>query len=118
MDEARKGELAGASESIEPDVGKGIPLSKKSERDEKAGAGIEPANSGFADRSLTTWLPRRCSGSGGYRVTQLCQRWCRNQLPWRVVARAPETGAHIPADTSRVTWEISRSALSRRRRSR
>src|SRR5436309_15871063 len=26
----------------------------------KAGAGIEPANSGFADRDLTTWLPRRC----------------------------------------------------------
>src|SRR5437016_13751077 len=25
----------------------------------EAGAGIEPANSGFADRSLTTWLPRR-----------------------------------------------------------
>ena len=23
------------------------------------GAGIEPANSGFADRDLTTWLPRR-----------------------------------------------------------
>jgi hypothetical protein len=26
---------------------------------EEAGAGIEPANSGFADRDLTTWLPRR-----------------------------------------------------------
>jgi hypothetical protein len=25
----------------------------------KAGAGIEPANSGFADRGLTTWLPRQ-----------------------------------------------------------
>jgi hypothetical protein len=25
----------------------------------EAGAGIEPANSGFADRDLTTWLPRR-----------------------------------------------------------
>jgi hypothetical protein len=24
----------------------------------EAGAGIEPANSGFADRDLTTWLPR------------------------------------------------------------
>src|SRR5207253_3703840 len=24
----------------------------------EAGSGIEPANSGFADRSLTTWLPR------------------------------------------------------------
>jgi hypothetical protein len=27
--------------------------------DFEAGAGIEPANSGFADRDLTTWLPRR-----------------------------------------------------------
>ena len=27
----------------------------------KAGAGIEPANSGFADRDLTTWLPRHCA---------------------------------------------------------
>jgi hypothetical protein len=25
----------------------------------KAGTGIEPVNSGFADRGLTTWLPRR-----------------------------------------------------------
>jgi hypothetical protein len=29
----------------------------------EAGAGIEPANSGFADRDLTTWLPRRCARS-------------------------------------------------------
>ena len=26
---------------------------------EEAGAGIEPANRGFADPDLTTWLPRR-----------------------------------------------------------
>ena len=38
---------------------RGIQLSTKSERDVEAGAGIEPANSGFADRDLTTWLPRR-----------------------------------------------------------
>ena len=37
---------------------KKIGLSTKTAHDEKAGAGIEPANSGFADRSLTTWLPR------------------------------------------------------------
>jgi hypothetical protein len=54
-----KGELAGASESIEPVHGTKAPLSNKPERDQKAGAGIEPANSGFADRDLTTWLPRR-----------------------------------------------------------
>ena len=28
-------------------------------RSREAGAGIEPTNSGFADRCLTTWLPRR-----------------------------------------------------------
>ena len=33
----------------------------------EAGAGIEPANSGFADRDLTTWLPRR-SARTHYRV--------------------------------------------------
>ena len=54
-----EGELAGASESIEPARGMKTPLSTKPERDLEAGAGIEPANSGFADRDLTTWLPRR-----------------------------------------------------------
>ncbi len=34
-------------------------MSTKSEHVVKAGAGIEPANSGFADRDLTTWLPRQ-----------------------------------------------------------
>src|SRR6266566_8199845 len=28
-------------------------------QENEAGAGIEPANSGFADRDLTTWLPRQ-----------------------------------------------------------
>ena len=60
MDEARKGELAAASESIEPACEAKASLSTKPERDFEAGAGIEPANSGFADRDLTTWLPRRC----------------------------------------------------------
>ena len=36
-----------------------MPLSIETERNIEAGAGIEPANSGFADRDLTTWLPRR-----------------------------------------------------------
>src|SRR5437899_832525 len=38
----------------------------------EAGAGIEPANSGFADRDLTTWLPRRCE-QGQYRCSGLYQ---------------------------------------------
>jgi hypothetical protein len=60
IDEARKGELSGESESIEPACEAKTLLSTKAERDLEAGAGIEPANSGFADRDLTTWLPRRC----------------------------------------------------------
>ncbi len=32
----------------------------------QAGAGIEPTNSGFADRCLTTWLPRRRSRMAEY----------------------------------------------------
>ena len=35
-------------------------LGRKTLASLEAGAGIEPANSGFADRDLTTWLPRRC----------------------------------------------------------
>jgi hypothetical protein len=58
IDEARKGELSGESESIEPAYEVRAPLSTKTERNVEAGAGIEPANSGFADRDLTTWLPR------------------------------------------------------------
>jgi hypothetical protein len=54
-----EGELAGASESIEPARRKKASLSNETERNIEAGAGIEPANSGFADRDLTTWLPRR-----------------------------------------------------------
>src|SRR5205807_9448815 len=42
----------------------------------KAGAGIEPANSGFADRDLTTWLPRQ-RASGQYQCSSACikRRW-------------------------------------------
>ena len=59
IDEARKGELAAASESIEPACKAKAPLSTKPEHDLEAGAGIEPANRGFADPDLTTWLPRQ-----------------------------------------------------------
>src|SRR5438132_13965635 len=47
-----------ASESIESTRKAKAPLSSRPALVFKAGAGIEPANSGFADRSLTTWLPR------------------------------------------------------------
>jgi hypothetical protein len=59
LDEARKGELSGDRELIEPVRGIKTTLFSDTERDLEAGAGIEPANSGFADRDLTTWLPRR-----------------------------------------------------------
>ncbi len=65
-----KDELAGASESIEPARRK-TPLSNKPERDAEAGAGIEPANSGFADRDLTTWLPRRLARADNIVVAAL-----------------------------------------------
>jgi hypothetical protein len=35
----------------------------------EAGAGIEPANSGFADRDLTTWLPRHLRGDASIQHT-------------------------------------------------
>ena len=47
------------------------PVSSKSERRAKAGAGIEPANSGFADRDLTTWLPRRLAKADNIVVAAL-----------------------------------------------
>jgi hypothetical protein len=37
----------------------------------EAGAGIEPANSGFADRDLTTWLPRRLARADNIVVAAL-----------------------------------------------
>ena len=41
---------------------------------QEAGAGIEPANSGFADRDLTTWLPRRLRGANYPGLRCECQR--------------------------------------------
>ncbi len=48
------------------------PCNRCNERE--AGAGIEPANRGFADLDLTTWLPRRLSESEPRRALQKCQR--------------------------------------------
>ena len=41
---------------------------------EEAGAGIEPANRGFADPDLTTWLPRRNREPERRRARWACQR--------------------------------------------
>jgi hypothetical protein len=37
----------------------GVTSSRRFPQEDEAGTGIEPVNSGFADRGLTTWLPRR-----------------------------------------------------------
>ena len=66
-----EGEFAGASESIEPARRKKASLSNEAERNIEAGAGIEPANSGFADRDLTTWLPRRLARADNIVVAAL-----------------------------------------------
>jgi hypothetical protein len=58
IDEARHGKVSGESESIELHPRTSAPVSSTAEHVVEAGAGIEPANSGFADRDLTTWLPR------------------------------------------------------------
>ena len=39
--------------------GRNVMVSLPSQILREAGTGIEPVNSGFADRGLTTWLPRR-----------------------------------------------------------
>ena len=72
-DEARKGELAAASESIEPALRTKSPFLSKPARELEAGAGIEPANRGFADPDLTTWLPRQLSGEEVSSLTKWCQ---------------------------------------------
>ena len=52
----------------------------------EARAGIEPANSGFADRCLTTWLPRRKSVLSYFPPYS----WTRRRISlWRKTIRAP-----------------------------
>ena len=68
-----KGERAGARESIEPE-GESKPVVQQTAHVDEAGAGIEPANRGFADPDLTTWLPRPC---GGERESRSGQRSCQ-----------------------------------------
>ena len=69
------------------------------EKDSEAGAGIEPANSGFADRSLTTWLPRH---QRKLRVT--CDPTVSTSpvSGERKLAGAPAIGAQIRAKRSAI----------------
>src|SRR6266481_5895647 len=83
IDEAPEGELAGASESIEPARRKKASSSNETERNIEAGAGIEPANSGFADRDLTTWLPRRCVRANNIVVAALVSSADRRSIDIR-----------------------------------
>jgi hypothetical protein len=43
----------------------------------EAGAGIEPANRGFADPDLTTWLPRPLNANGEYEGRIAVSIWPR-----------------------------------------
>ena len=54
------GEFAAAKKIWPNESGGGDSATAKFE----AGAGIEPANRGFADPDLTTWLPRRLKANG------------------------------------------------------
>ena len=59
IDKARQGKVSGRKRiNRTRSWNKGPGVSSKAEHVVEAGAGIEPANSGFADRDLTTWLPR------------------------------------------------------------
>ena len=82
------------SESIEPACGAKAPLSTKPERDFEAGAGIEPANSGFADRDLTTWLPRRLAKADNIVVAALVS----TRESFR--SQAPSIETHVLAATT------------------
>jgi hypothetical protein len=52
----------------------------------EAGTGIEPVSSGFADRGLTTWLPRRIAHGPAQRKqgVQVLLGWLQSQ--WRAKA--------------------------------
>ena len=54
------------AKQIEPIREPDSTFSTKTEPVVEAGAGIEPANSGFADRDLTTWLPRQVAEDVNY----------------------------------------------------
>ena len=96
-------ERTGVSESIEPVRGTGTLWRNKPEHFVEAGAGIEPANSGFADRDLTTWLPRRVARADNIVVAALV-----SSAEDREMAFAPANGftlalLHFNASTNPIS---------------
>jgi hypothetical protein len=80
----------------------------------EARAGIEPAHKGFADLSLTTWVPRLWQGRLGYLILILFAPFHRSQSGWRRRAEwsgrrdlnsrpSPWQGDALPLSYSRVT---------------
>ena len=67
----------------------------------EARAGIEPANSGFADRCLTTWLPRRRTFNLGRGRGFLKPRWRLDTRTYRVVSIRL---MHVPAALGVRRW--------------
>ncbi len=61
----------------------------------EAGAGIEPTNSGFADRCLTTWLPRHYATGEYERSAKVSTKWPFGQLRiWEVASPSEKPGGH------------------------
>src|SRR4249920_2802463 len=83
-----------------------IPLSTKPERDLEAGAGIEPANSGFADRDLTTWLPRRLARADNIVVAALVSSAERRYIGVRRGERLCKMTSHSADLFARATKRI------------
>jgi hypothetical protein len=80
-------------------------LSVLQDKEPKAGTGIEPVSSGFADRGLTTWLPRRLIlPEPIHRLLPLSPYGARRQLlPFSKTLR---TWAHVRPRTAHrsVSW--------------
>jgi hypothetical protein len=76
--------------------------SSEASKSREAGTGIEPVNSGFADRGLTTWLPRRIRLSEPIRwlstvlTLSLAANCCQFSKTKRMSAYFRPTNAHHP----------------------
>lgn len=76
----------------------------------EAGAGIEPANRGFADPGLTTWLPRPLKNRASVwkewtnlpKVPCKCNRFCGGR-PDFPPSPPQKKGVHDPLKRSRMT---------------